>query len=172
MENDDVKDDVMEDVTEDVTGERRAQMGERTNIFDDGLHRVQSAWSSVEIEFESLQKAVEKRRKQFEKEAQKQVKRLRKTDLAKRIESLRGDATRQLESNVESALTMFSVASSTELKRLERRVTQLTRKLNAIEKSRANSVESQPDAVHAKPKATTESGRRGNGKAETQQATA
>ena len=139
-------------------------MEERANIIDDGVHRVQSAWSSVENEFENLQKAVDKRRKRFEKEAQKQVKRLRKTSLAKRFESLRGDTTRQIESNVESALSFFSVASSTELKRLERKVAQLTRKLNTIEKSQAKSPEPQP---------TSEPQRRGNGKAEaTQQPTA
>ena len=138
-------------------------MEERANIFDDGVQRMQSAWNSVESEFENLQKAVDKRRKRFEKEAQKQVKRLRKTDLAKRFESLRDDASRQIESNLESALGLFSVASSTELKRLERRVTQLTRKLNTLEKSRASGVGSQ---------STSQPERRGNGKAETEQPTA
>jgi hypothetical protein len=107
-------------------------MEERANIFEGGIDRVQSAWTSVEDEFEKLQKRVEK-------ETEKQVKWLRKTPLAKRVESFREDATRQLEANFENFLGLLPVASQSRVKRLERRVSQLTRKLNALEKAQTSS---------------------------------
>jgi phage shock protein A len=135
-------------------------MEERANIFEDGIDRVQSAWTSVEDEFEKLQKRVEKRRKRFEKETEKQVKWLRKTPLAKRVESFREDATRQLEANFENFLGLLPVASQSRVKRLERRVSQLTRKLNALEKAQTSS-----------PRAKSPTrGTRGNGTADAGQA--
>ena len=114
-------------------------MEERANFFEGGIDRVQSAWTSVEGEFEKLQKNLDKRRKRFEKETEKQVQWLRETPLAKRVGSIREDATRQLESNFESFLGLLPVASQARVKRLERRVTQLSRKLSALEKSRQGS---------------------------------
>ena len=113
-------------------------MEQRANFFEDGIDRVQSAWTSVEDEFEKIQRRLEKRRKRFEKETEKQVKWLRKTPLAKRVESLREDAARQLETNFESFVGLLPVASQSSLKRLERRVAQLTRKLNALEKAQTS----------------------------------
>jgi phage shock protein A len=135
-------------------------MEERANIFEGGIDRVQSAWTSVEDEFEKLQKRVEKRRKRFEKETEKQVKWLRKTPLAKRVESFRDDATRQLEANFENFLGLLPVASQASVKRLERKVSQLTRKLNALEKA-------QTSGPRAKSPAR---GARGNGAADAGQA--
>ena len=112
-------------------------MEQRANFIEDGIDRVQSAWTSVEDEFEKLQKNLEKRRKRFEKEREKQVKWLRKTPIAKRVESIREDATRQIESNFESILGLLPVASQSSVKRLERKVSQLSRKLSALEKAQA-----------------------------------
>ena len=89
----------------------------------------------MEDEFDKLQKNFEKRRKNFEKQTEKRVKKFEKTPFGKRIVSFREDAQKQIESNVESILGLFPVASRTEVKRLERKVTQLTRKLNALEKA-------------------------------------
>jgi DNA anti-recombination protein RmuC len=111
-------------------------MAEQASIIDEGIDRVQEAWSSVEDEFEKFQKNIEKRRKDFEKETEKRVKKFEKTSFGKRIVSLRSDAQKQLESNVESVLGLFPIASSAEIKRLERKVTTLTRKVNALEKSK------------------------------------
>ena len=134
-------------------------MEERANFFEGGIDRVQSAWTSVEDEFEKLQKNLDKRRKRFEKEAEKQVQWLRKTPLAKRVGSIREDATRQLESNFENFLGLLPVASQARVKRLERRVTQLSRKLSALEKS-------QPATSRTKSPAK---GVRGNGAADESQ---
>ena len=112
-------------------------MEERATFIDEGIDRVQDAWSSVEDEFEKRRKSFEKRRKNFEKETEKRVKKFEKTRLGKRVVSFREDAQKQIESNVESFLALFPVASRADVKRLERKVTQLTRKVTALEKTGA-----------------------------------
>ncbi len=134
-------------------------MEERANFIEGGIDRVQSAWTSVEGEFEKLQKNLEKRRKRFGKETEKQVQWLRKTPLAKRVESIREDATRQLESNFESFIGLLPVASQSRVNRLERRVTQLSRKLSALEKSQSGTPRTKSPAK----------GARGNGAANASQ---
>ena len=110
-------------------------MEERANILDEGIDRVQSVWNSAEDEFDRLQKNLQKRRRQWEKETEKQVKKLRKTPLMKRAASIFEDAQRQVDRNVETFVGYFPVASSSEIKRLERRISQLTKKVNALEKA-------------------------------------
>lgn len=110
-------------------------MEQRANFIDEGIDRVQEAWSSVEDEFGKLQKNLEKRRKRFERETEKRVKQFEKTPFGKRVVSLREDAQKQFESNLESFLGLIPLASRAELKRLERRVSSLTRKVNALEKA-------------------------------------
>ncbi len=112
-------------------------MEQRANFIDEGIDRVQEAWTSVEDEFDKLQKNFQKRRKSFEKQTEKRVKKFEGTPFGKRIVSFREDAQKQIETNVESILGLFPVASRTEVKRLERKVTQLTRKVNALEKAGA-----------------------------------
>jgi archaellum component FlaC len=131
-------------------------MQERATIFDEGIDRVQEAWSSVEDEFGKLQKNLEKRRKRLEKEAEKQVKRFEKTPFGKRVVSLRDDTQKQLESTqkqiesgIESLLGLLPVASSAEVKRLERKIATLTRKVNALEKASAGKPKSTSGASSA-----------------------
>ena len=112
-------------------------MAQEASFIDDGIDQVKEAWSNVEDEFGKLQKNLEKRRKRFEKEAEKRVKKFEKSSLGKRVVSFREDAQKQIESNVESFLDLFPVASSVQLKRLERKVTTLTRKVSALEKATA-----------------------------------
>ena len=52
------------------------------------------------------------------------------------VEAIRTDASKQIESNIESLMGLFPVASSTQVKRLERKVATLTRKVNALEKAK------------------------------------
>jgi hypothetical protein len=106
-------------------------MEQRANFFDEGIDRMQS-------EFDKLQKGFEKRRKLVEKQTEKQIKRIRKTPLLKRVESFRGDATKQLESNVENFMKLFPIASHTDVKRLERKVNTLSRKITALERSQSS----------------------------------
>ena len=120
-------------------------MEQRANFLDDGIDQVKEAWSSVEGEFEKLQKNLERRRKSFEKETQRRVKKFERTALGKRVTSLRDDTQKQIETNVESLLALFPVASRAQVARLERKIATLTRKVNTLEKT------------SSKPKATPRS---------------
>lgn len=107
-------------------------------FVEEGLDRVQSAFGSVQEELERLQKELGKRRRSFEKEAQKRVRQLRselrKNGLVKRAESFQKDAARRLETGVESVLSTFQIASQGDLKRIDRKLGQISRKLTALEK--------------------------------------
>ncbi len=105
-------------------------MEEQANFIDERIDRFQEAWTSLEDEFE-------KRRKNFEKQTAKRLKEFEGTPLGKRVVTFREEAQKQIESNVESVIGLFPVASRTEVKRLERKVTRLTRKLNVLEKASA-----------------------------------
>ena len=114
-------------------------MEQRANFIDEGIDRFQEAWSSVEDEFE-------KRRKSFSEQTAKRVKEFESTPFGKRVVTFRGEAQKQIETNLESALGLLPVASRVDVKRLERKVTRLTRKLNALEKAGA----AKPSAVSGK----------------------
>lgn len=125
-------------------------MEQRANIIDDGIDRLQEAWGSLEDEFGKLQKSFQKRRKDFEKQTEKQVKKFEKSPVGKRITSFREDAQKQIGSNVESVVGMLPLASQADLKRLDRKVSKLSRKLTALEKAAAQATE-KADAPSARP---------------------
>lgn len=112
----------------------------QANFVEEQIDRVQTAFDSVQDEFEKFQKQFGKRRKQFEKETQKRVKRLqgelRRNSLVKRAESFQKDATRQIESGVDRVLSTFQIASQSDIKKLDRKLGQISRKLNTLEKVR------------------------------------
>ena len=118
----------------------------QASFIDEGIDQVKEAWSNVGDEFDKLQKNLDKRRKRFEKETEKRVKKFEKTPVGKRLSSLRDDTQKQIESNLDTIFGLFPVASSTDVKKLERKVATLTRKVNALEKASA-----------AKPKTTSPS---------------
>ena len=110
-------------------------METRANFIDESIDRVQEAWSSMEGELEKLQKNFERRRKHLEKETQKQVKRLEQSAFGKRVIALREDTQKQIESNLENLMSLIPIASRAEVKRLERKITTLNRKVVALEKA-------------------------------------
>ena len=116
-------------------------MEQRAKFIDEGIDRFQGAWSSLEDEFGKLQKNLQKRRKDFEKQTEKQVKKFEKSPVGKRIATFREDAQKQIGSNVESMVGLLQVASRGDLKRLERKVSQLGRKLTALEKAATRTTE-------------------------------
>ena len=124
-------------------------MQDRANFFEEGIDRVQSVWTSVEDELEKLQRNFEKRRKRIEKQTEKQVKWLRKTPLAKRVESIREDAPKQLEQPLEIFLGRLPLATQASVKRLERKVIQLSRKVSALEKVQGDAAPPAKDSARA-----------------------
>ena len=118
-------------------------MAERaTRAKKNGVDRFQAAFQSIDEEVQRLQKQFRSRRKTLEKRTQKQLDRffgeLRKNSLVKRADALRADAAKRIENGVGSVLGIFQIASKSDLDRIERRLSQLNRKLREIEKTRGS----------------------------------
>ena len=140
---------------------------QKANIVEDGIDRVQSAFESVEDEFEKVQKRVdrgrkdfekrvrssrkdidkgtkkfqkrlEERREKFEKQAEKRVKsvqkELRKYSLYRLLEELADDATKRVESGIDSLLGGLQIATRADIQRLDKKLNSINRKLKALDK--------------------------------------
>lgn len=109
----------------------------QATVFQDGIDRVQSAFDNLEKDFKRLQRNADKRRRSFEKETEKRVKKfraeLRKNPAVKRANQLSGDVTRTIEDSLDQLLGTLRIASSGEVKRLEKKVASLNRKVKALE---------------------------------------
>jgi uncharacterized protein YPO0396 len=114
-------------------------MSEQASLVEEGIDWIQNAVDSVEEEFQKLQKNVLRRRKSLEKQAQKRVKRvqteLRKSPVVKRAQTLRKDFNQQFEDRIDGLFGVFPYAKREDVAKLERKVSQLTRKLNQLEKA-------------------------------------
>jgi len=114
-------------------------MAQSTSLVQDGLDRVRSVVKSVDKEFQRVQKRVTAQRKQIEKRTTRQVGKtlaqIRELPLVQRAESLRSEATQRLEASVEGVLAALQIASKGDLEKIDRKLSQLTRKLREIEKS-------------------------------------
>jgi len=134
-------------------------MSEQGTFVEEGIERIQNAVDSVEEEFQKLQRNVQKRREGFEKEARKQFKRadkrariqvkrvqteLLKNPVVKRAEDLRKDINKQVENRMDSFFGLLPYATRQDVKRLERKVSQLTRKLNQLEKTSKSAASEEP----------------------------
>ncbi len=106
------------------------------NFIQDGIDRFQSAFDSLDREYRRLSKQADKRRRDFEKRAEKQVKRLRtefgKNTVVQNVRDLRADAQKRWESRIENMLASMHIATSSEIKRLDRKVNQLNRKVREL----------------------------------------
>jgi len=124
-------------------------MAEQTSFVNEGMDRVTSVFRSIDGELRRVQKQLQTRRKSFEKQlasgrrdierqTRKQVKRLqtelRKSPLIKRAQSLRGEATEQIDTAVERVLGALQIATKNDLDRVDRKLTVLTRKLKDLDR--------------------------------------
>lgn len=125
-------------------------MAQRSNLVEEGVSRVRSVVRSFDREVKRLQKQLDSRRKTFgkrlassrrslEHRTQKQIDRVvgefKRLPLIQRAESLREDAARQIESGVETVLGVLQIASKGELERVDRKLSQISRKLRDLEKA-------------------------------------
>lgn len=115
-------------------------MAEQANVIQEGVDRINDAFSSIDDEFQRVQKEVANRRKHVEKRTRKQVKRLRsefnKNPYVKRAEKLRKDTAKQIESTVDDVLSFFQIASKADLTRIDRKLNTINKRLKEIEKAR------------------------------------
>lgn len=114
-------------------------MAQSTSLVQDGFDRVRSVVTSVDKELQRARKRVSTRRKQLEKRTSqrmnKTLSQLRETRLVQRAESLRSEAVQRLETSVEGVLAALQIASKGDLEKIDRKLSQLSRKLKEIEKS-------------------------------------
>ena len=124
-------------------------MAQQASIVQDSVDRVREAMSSLESDFDKVQKRAEKkfrsRRKSLEKRTEKQVRRLRnefkKNPYVKRAQNAVDDVTKQIEKNVDSLLEALNVASQSDLRRVNRKLNKINKKLQELEKSKTTSEE-------------------------------
>jgi hypothetical protein len=122
---------------------------EQTNFVNESVDRVTSVFRSLDGELRRVQKQLQSRRKSFEKQlasgrrdiekqTRKQLKRLqgelRKSPLIKRAQTLRGEATSQIDSAVERVLGALQIATKNDLDRIDRKLSVLTRKLKELDR--------------------------------------
>ena len=130
--------------------EGEKSMSTRANVIDDGIDRIQAAFRSAEEEVQRLQTQFEKRTTQFNKETEKRVKRFRKdlrkneavqqvesrwSDVSKGFEKRRKEFGGQVETGLASVLGTFQIASSSDLKKLDKKLNRISRRLNALDKT-------------------------------------
>lgn len=124
-------------------------MADQSSIVQEGVDRVRAAFGTLEEEFERVQRRLRARRRDLEKQLrsgrkdlEKRTRKLRSEVLSssavKRIDTLRKDAQRQLEDGVGNLLGVFQIASKSDVERIDRKISQLNRKLREIEEARAH----------------------------------
>jgi hypothetical protein len=118
-------------------------MSVQTNFVADSIDRVQEAIQSVGDEFERLQDQFDGQRKKFGRQTEKRVRKLqkdlRKQPLWKRADTLRRDATKQIEQGVDGLLGTLQIASSSDMKKLDRKLSALGKRIKQIEgRAKAN----------------------------------
>ena len=114
-----------------------SRINETVQFFDDEFQRVQKELStrrkSLEKEFATKRKTVKRRTRKELKRIQSELK---KNPIVKRADAVRKDVTKQVETRVDSLLGLIQVASRSDVQRINKKLTTLTRRLKAIEDSR------------------------------------
>lgn len=120
----------------------------QANIVETGVDRFREVIGSLDDGIQKLQKRVATRRralerritserKNLEKRAQKRLQVLRKSGFVKRAQSLREDASRQLEEGVENLLGALQIASKSDVERIDRKLSTISRKVKELENGHA-----------------------------------
>ena len=120
------------------------------NLLDEGLDRVQTAWKSMEQEVQKVQKQFEDRGADFNKRAEKQIKRFQKDleeypgikraralgdDIKKEIDERMNWVSEQVDTSLTSLLGGLQIASQTEIDKLDRKLNRINRRLKALDKA-------------------------------------
>ena len=133
-------------------------MAEEASIVQDGIDRFRDAFGNIEDEVERVQKnirirrrkleksvessrkdfgkRVESGRKDFEKRTRKLRTEVRRNPTFKRLDDIRKDATKRYEEGVETLLNTLQVASKGDVRRIDRKISQLSKKLKEMERAK------------------------------------
>lgn len=110
------------------------------SFVEEGLDRFQHAFDNVQDEIQRLRKDLRTRRRKLEREAEKRVKKLRsnvgKSDVVKRAETLRKDLRKQVDEGLDAALATFRIATKSDVRKIDRKLNAINRKLKELESRR------------------------------------
>ena len=126
-------------------------MSEQASLVQEGVDRLSDAFQSIDHEFQRVQRRLNTRRRSIEKQfttTRKSVEKRTRTELerfqsaikkyplVKRTETLRKDATKQFESGMSSLLGLMQLPSKSDIARVDKRLSALSRRVREIEKAR------------------------------------
>jgi len=134
-------------------------MAEQASIVQDGIDRFRDAFGNIEDEVERVQKRfrvrrrklekqlesnrrdfekrVDSQRKDFEKRTKKLRTEVRKNPTYKRLDGFVKDVSKRYEEGVESLLGTLQIASKSDVQRIDRKISQLSKKLKEMERARS-----------------------------------
>ena len=127
------------------------QMTSFADRFDTARERIDDEIQRVQREISTRRKRLERQlssgRKTFEKQTRKQVKQirgeLRRNPLVRELERFQDGVGRQLEGAFETVLGAFQIASKSDVQRIDRKLTKLTKRLKEIERGRKSNGQAQ-----------------------------
>ena len=120
-------------------------------FVEEGRERISAARSRIDAEVtrarrelsarrRRLERTIEKNRRNLEKQARRQVKgiqdELRGNPVVQRLEELSEQATRRLEDAIGSVLSALQIASRSDVRKLDRKLSKLGKRLEEIEHAR------------------------------------
>lgn len=113
-----------------------------TSMLEERFEQVQTRFRNAGKELQKFQKRADKNRRDFEgrarKRAEKTQQQLLEIPAIKAADEFRIDMQKQIETSVDELLSRMPIASNNDVKKLERKVNALTRKVRALEKATAN----------------------------------
>jgi hypothetical protein len=116
-------------------------MTARTNIIEESFERVQARFRDAGEELQKLQNRASENRREFSERTQARAEKVQKQLLEipaiKAADDFRVEVFKQIEANMDDFLARLPVASASDIKKLERKVNALTKKVRALEKSLA-----------------------------------
>ncbi|MBW2270270.1 MAG: hypothetical protein JRH16_17030 [Deltaproteobacteria bacterium] len=118
-----------------------------TSFVDESRERIHSARERIDSEFKKAQKDLEGRRKRLEKQLsknrkgfEKQTKQLRKdlekNSIVKQLNRWRNDAEDQFEDVLGSLLGSLQIATQSDVKKIDRRLSKISRQLKELDASK------------------------------------
>ena len=127
--------------------ESRERLNSARERIDGEVERIQK---QLRTRSERIERQLSRRRKSFEKQTRKQVKQLerdlRKNPLVKRIDRFQADATKQVESALASVLGALRIASTRDVRQVDRKIARLNKKLKEMERERGTNSKQPPTA--------------------------
>lgn len=115
-------------------------MAEQASLVREGVDRLSDAFHSIDDEFQRTQKRISITRRKVERRTKKELRRFKleakKSPLVKRADSFASDATKQLEQGIDSVLKILNLPTRSDIKRIDKRLSALSRRLKDIEKAR------------------------------------